>query len=189
MNGPSPPQNPDLVDTGTRTGRFRPSAFAVGSRRSARSRSHRRSGLPRFVPAAALILLLAASAAEAQSVPGAPTDIRVTEGHHAARIDWSAPADDGGAAISGYYLQEVGAATATSLGNVTTHTLTPSDGTRSYQLYAANANGNGDLSAPFPVAIVPASVTITSPGSTWEEQGDVRFTLKPTAPCYQPASR
>ncbi len=36
------------------------------------------------------------------TVPGAPTGLTVTEGHHAVKLDWTAPADDGGSAITGY---------------------------------------------------------------------------------------
>ena len=36
------------------------------------------------------------------TVPGAPTGLTVTEGHHAVQLDWTAPADNGGSPITGY---------------------------------------------------------------------------------------
>ena len=82
-----------------------PSRFA-GVLRSSRSRSRPGGRSQRPVVAALLaalaFLLLAAPAAAQSGVPGAPTGLMITVGHRAVKVDWTAPADDGGSAIIEY---------------------------------------------------------------------------------------
>ena len=43
--------------------------------------------------------------ADDESFPGPPTGLTATEGHHAVKLDWTAPADDGGSPITGYQVR------------------------------------------------------------------------------------
>ena len=52
---------------------------------------------------------------EPNTVPGAPTGLTVTEGHHAVKLDWTAPAAAGGSAITGYEVGPTGSAAFRSL--------------------------------------------------------------------------
>ena len=83
------------------------------------------------------------------TAPGAPTGLTVTEGHHAVKLDWTAPADDGGSAITEYAVGVWVGGTWLTLADKPTGTSYTYDGSdESYRLRvrAINANGNGDWS-------------------------------------------
>ncbi|HEX2039590.1 MAG TPA: fibronectin type III domain-containing protein [Acidimicrobiales bacterium] len=90
--------------------------------------------------------------------PSAPTTVRATAGRGLATVTWAAPADNGGAAITGYTITstpegrtastgpEARSATVTGLNNGTTYTFT---------VTAGNSAGTSDASAPSN-AVTPA---------------------------------
>lgn len=85
--------------------------------------------------------------------PGAPTDLVAVAGDEEADLSWSAPADDGGSAITGYiivpYILGV-AQTPVTVGAVTSHTVSSlTNGTTySFTVAAVNAIGTGPASDP-----------------------------------------
>ena len=94
--------------------------------------------------------------------PGAPTGLTATEGHHAVKLEWTAPADDGGSPITGYEY---------TIDDATTHVATGSTGTSlildnladadfSFRVRAVNAVGEGADSDNRNFTIGPASVQI-----------------------------
>jgi predicted phage tail protein len=117
----------------------------------------------------------AASATPALSItqPGAPTGLTATPGHDQVSLSWTAPASDGGAAISGYLIYRgtsPGAESATPVNgspvSATSYTVTglASGTTYYFKVAAINAakhqgNDSGEVSA------TPTSAT-TSPSAT-----------------------
>ncbi|MDE0076144.1 MAG: fibronectin type III domain-containing protein [Caldilineaceae bacterium] len=95
------------------------------------------------------------SARVAAVAPGAPSLIASPDGQNAIMLTWSAPADDGGAAITGYTLQvssdgTTGWSTRTSPSASATeysHTGLQPGTTRYYRISARNSAGSGDWSA------------------------------------------
>ena len=70
------------------------------------------------------------SAVAAATAPGAPTGVSASAGNAQATVNWTAPASNGGSAISGYDITRYVAGAAqgtTSVGVVTTATVTGLD--------------------------------------------------------------
>ncbi|NUR05768.1 MAG: choice-of-anchor D domain-containing protein [Nocardioidaceae bacterium] len=102
-------------------------------------------------------------------VPGAPTIGAVTRGNASATVNWTAPASDGGSAITGYSVRVVDAATNAQVGVLrpagaaaTSLVVTGLTNGTSYrfQVRADNAIGSGAFSA-LSAAVTPA----TTPGA------------------------
>ena len=134
--------------------------------------------------AAALAVLLAAPAEAQSGVPGAPTGLMVTVGHKAVKVDWTAPADDGGSAIIQY---EVAAGEIRQTGSTSTSFITETGRFSTINIIrvrAVNANGNGPWSADVAAETGPATVTITGPMviSEGKPDGEVPFTLTADRP-------
>ncbi len=102
------------------------------------------------------------------TVPGAPTIGTATPGNAQATVTWSAPASNGGSAITGYVVTPyIGATaqTATTVGNVLTTPITglTNGTTYTFRVAAINSVGTGSQSAnsnavtPTPVAFRSAS--------------------------------
>ncbi|MBS2025352.1 MAG: fibronectin type III domain-containing protein [Deltaproteobacteria bacterium] len=115
--------------------------------------------------------------------PGAPTNLAATPGIREADLTWSAPADDGGSAITGYVLAitQGSSATTSSLGTATNgRALGLSNGTAyTFTVAAVNAFGTGPASAPasattFDVPGAPTGVAAVA--------GDASATVSWTAP-------
>ena len=116
-------------------------------------------------------------------VPGAPTGLTVTEGHHAVKLDWTAPAADGGSAITGYEVTASGGTSAVVTGSTSTsYTLAfLGDNDYPFQVRAVNANGTGPWSSAVTGTIGPATVTIAGDGGV-NEGFNAEFTLTASKP-------
>jgi acid phosphatase len=92
-----------------------------------------------------------------QTLPGTPTGATATAGKKSAAVSWTAPADNGGCAITGYQVAaSPGTATASVSGTTTTATVTGLVAGTSYTftVSATNCIGTGPASAPSN-AVVP----------------------------------
>jgi hypothetical protein len=98
--------------------------------------------------------------ASTAKVPGAPTHVVATAGNASAKLTWTAPASNGGSAITGYLITPYlwgKAQKAITVGNVTSFTVT---GLHNWNLYnftvaAINGVGTGSASAPSNFVIPP----------------------------------
>jgi uncharacterized protein YkwD len=103
--------------------------------------------------------------ASSATVPGAPTGVTATAGNAQANVSWTAPAANGGSAITGYRVTPYIGATAQTVrvfsGTATTHAVTGlTNGTAyTFKVQAVNAIGNSALSTAS-AAVTPA----TTPG-------------------------
>ncbi len=121
--------------------------------------------------------------------PVPPTNVTITEGHHAVRVSWTAPADDGGSAITAYQVEAGGTTATTSSGSVTSHVLDGlADGAYTIRVRAVHASGNGAWSNSTSATVGPATVTIAGEGDpnagegAGSEYGWVEFTLTTDRP-------
>ena len=111
----------------------------------------------------------------ANTVPGAPTIGTATPGNSQATVTWSAPASNGGSAITGYVVTPYIGATAqttTTVGNVLTTPITglTNGTTYTFRVAAINSVGTGSQSAnsnTVTPATVPGAPTIgtATPGN------------------------
>ena len=192
MNGnripPCRPHGLHTLDPGRHASSGAPGApwrFA-GVLRSSRARNRPGGRSQRPVVAAfvaALAFLLLAAPAAAQSVPGAPTGLMVTVGHKAVKVDWTAPADDGGSAVTEY---EVHVGEIRGTGSTNTSYVTETGNFSSITIIrvrAVNANGKGPWSANAATETGPATVTIAGPMEVAEDTPAlVPFTLTTDRP-------
>ena len=119
------------------------------------------------------------------TVPGAPTSLSATaDGTSTIDLSWTAPADDGGSAITGYRIEVSPNGTSSwtnrvaNTGTTSTsysHTGLSAGTTRHYRVSAINANGTGAASnvdnattddAATTVPGAPTSLTATASGTT-----------------------
>ena len=121
--------------------------------------------------------------------PVPPTNVTITEGHHAVLVSWTAPADDGGSAITAYQVEAGGTTATTSSGSVTSHVLDSlAAGTYTIRVRAVHASGNGAWSNSTSATVGPATVTIAGEGDPFagegagSEWGFVEFTVTTDRP-------
>ena len=122
---------------------------------------------------------------QVDTVPGAPTSLTGTAAATSMALSWTAPSDDGGAAITDYDVSSDGGTTWVSTGSTsTTHTVSSLDkGTEyTFQVRAVNSVGDGTASASFTettLTTVPGAPTslastpaATSVALTWTAPTD-----------------
>ena len=125
--------------------------------------------------------------ADDESLPGPPTSLDDTEGHHAVRLDWVAPADPGSSPITGYQARLSGVgftdilfpATVSTETSYTTGSL--ADAVYTLEVRAENASGYGSWSTAVTITIGPATVTIAGDGGV-NEGFNAEFTLTASKP-------
>jgi hypothetical protein len=99
--------------------------------------------------------------------PGAPVPPSATAGAGQATVTFSAPADDGGAAVTGYTVTaSPGAIQVSATSSPATVTgLTPG-ATYTFTVAATNSQGTGPASAPSNAVTIPSSTTIDTTSSS-----------------------
>ncbi|MBU6279860.1 MAG: fibronectin type III domain-containing protein [Actinomycetales bacterium] len=126
-------------------------------------------------------------AVTATGAPGAPTSVTATSGNAQSTVTWTAPASNGGSAITGYTARAWTAATAgTQLGSCTATTTTCTitgltNGTAVYiDVIATNAIGSSTASTPR-VTVTPGG-TPGAPTSVAATSGNAQAVITWTAP-------
>jgi len=111
-----------------------------------------------------------------QAVPGAPTNLNLTPGDAQIAANWTAPADDGGSAITGYDVEYSLTGSGDWMdggdeGTDTSHTITPLVNGMTYdvRVRAGNSNGSGEWSdiesaTPVPEGTAPVIERIADQG-------------------------
>ena len=116
--------------------------------------------------------------------PGAPTGLTATEGHHAVKVDWTAP-DDGGSPITGYEYTIDDSTTFVATGSTGTSLILDNlaDADYPFRVRAVNSVGEGADSDNKNFTIGPASVQIVGfVASQTIEGADAVFTLVASKP-------
>jgi hypothetical protein len=117
------------------------------------------------------------------TTPGMPTNVTAVAGNASAIVTWTAPADDGGAPITGYTIQAVDDTIVVTVDGATTSTtITGLTNGRAYlfTVVATNAAGVSPPSLPSS-AVVPASVP-GAPTNVVAVAGDTTATVSWSAP-------
>ena len=125
-----------------------------------------------------------------KSSPGAPTGLTATEGHHAVKLEWTAPADDGCSPITGYEYTVDDSTTFVATGSTSRSLILDNlaDGDFTLLVRAANAAGEGADSDNRNFTIGPASVQIVGyVGEETIEGADAVFTLVASKPALSPS--
>ena len=118
------------------------------------------------------------------TAPGAPTGLTATEGHHAVKLEWTAP-DDGGSPITGYEYTIDDGATFVATGSTGRSLILDNlaDGDFTLLVRAVNAVGEGDSSSAATSTVGPAELSIVGRVSPETIEGaDAVFTLFATKP-------
>jgi hypothetical protein len=116
------------------------------------------------------------------TVPGKPTGVTATSGSNQATVHWTAPADDGGSAITTYTVTATGGATKTVTGDKREAVVTglTNGSTYTFTVVATNAKGDSapsDASAPLTLPVAP-----DAPTNVTATPGNAQATVTWTAP-------
>lgn len=98
------------------------------------------------------------------TVPGAPTNVSAVPGNTQATVSWTAPASDGGSAITGYTVtSSPGNITATTAGATSAAVITLTNGTTyTFTVTATNGAGTGPASTASNVATPTAGTFVSN---------------------------
>lgn len=106
--------------------------------------------------------IFAASTGPMATAPAAPQDLQAAGGDAQVQLSWQAPADDGGAPVTGYTLYRDSGSGYAPIGSVATTTYTDtavSNGTTyQYTVSASNSVGEGPQTSP--VSATPSASTV-----------------------------
>jgi predicted phage tail protein len=122
------------------------------------------------------------------TVPGAPTGVSVVPGDRRLTVSWTAPASNGGAAITDYVVQfrTVGAPTWTTatdgVSTATTAVITGLTNGTAYQVRVATVNSVGESSATQAARTHTPRTKPAAPGRPTGTAGNKRVSLRWTAP-------
>ncbi len=123
----------------------------------------------------------ASSAVTPSTVPGAPTSVELSLGDEQVGVSWTAPADNGGSAITGYTVTVTpGGATCSTTG-ATTCTVTGLTNGVDYSLEVVATNVNGD-SAPSSPSLFMLAVVPDAPTAVTAVAGNAQAVVSWTAP-------
>src|SRR5207253_2800652 len=120
------------------------------------------------------------------TAPGAPTAVSATAGNAQATISWTAPASDGGSAItSNTEARRAGGASATVAGTSTTLTGLTNGTAYTFRVVATTAVGNSAPSLASNSVTPVAPIVLTAPGAPTAvsaRAGNAQATISWTAP-------
>ncbi|WP_298856408.1 Ig-like domain repeat protein [uncultured Aquimonas sp.] len=127
-------------------------------------------GASSFSDASTTIVILAAT-------PDAPTDVGATAGNQSATVDWTAPTNDGGAAITSYTVTGSPSGTCTATAPATTCDVAglSNDLGYTFTVVATNSAGSGAASSPSPEVFPQRTASTTAiTGTTASLNGGTR---------------
>ena len=116
--------------------------------------------------------------ATAATTPAAPTSLQAQDGNGVITLQWSAPSDNGGAAITAYIVEYTGG-TITAATNRATLTRLTNGAAITAKVFAVNRVGGGAYSAP---VVATAATTPAAPANLQVAEGDGVVTLTWGAP-------
>lgn len=117
------------------------------------------------------------------TVPGAPTGVTATAGNAQATVSFTAPASNGGAAISSYTVTaSPGGATGTGAGSPVTVTGLTNGSAYSFTVTATNTTGTGSASSPSTAVTPIAQATVTLGGLLQAYDGYAKAATATTNP-------
>lgn len=100
------------------------------------------------------------------TVPGAPTGLTASAGNGSVTLRWSAPAENGGAEITGYQITVDDGRDAIAAGAVTSYTVSGLTNGKTYSFTVAAVNSAGTGAASAAVSAVPAAGSSSSSSSS-----------------------